>query len=229
MIKEILSVFQSDSLMERAFKSSFEMLNITNEMFKESKRVLRESDSNEFTYDINVQDEKINKFQREVRKDVFNHLAMSGGEELSSGMVLASIVIDLERIGDFTKNIVEIAQSHPQRLHAGDFEDELIKLERGVEDTFGRTIYCFKNSDEKAAFNLLKEYKWMNKSFDEKIHSLMRGEDDSLTTGSAVALAIYLRALKRIFSHLRNVTSSVVNPFHRIGFKPKKKKKKEVK
>ncbi len=225
MIKEILSVFQSNSLMERAFEQSYEMLDITNEMFKVSKKVLRKSDSNEFTYDIQGQDSKINKFQREVRKDVFNHLAMSGTDNLSSGMVLASIVIDLERIGDFTKNIVEIAQNHPQRLHAGDFEDELITLERAVEDTFGRTIYCFKNSDEKAAFNLLKEYKWMSKTFDAKIQSLMRGEDASLTSGSAVALAIYLRALKRIFSHLRNVTSSVVNPFHRIGFKPKKRKK----
>ncbi len=227
MIKELLSVFQSNSLMERAFEQSYEMLDITHEMFKVSKKVLRESDTNEFQYDINGQDAKINKFQREVRKDVFNHLAMSGTEELSSGMVLASIVIDLERIGDFTKNIVEIAQNHPQRLHAGEFEDELITLERAVEDTFGRTIYCFKNSDEKAAFNLLKEYKWMGKAFDNKIQSLMRGEDTSLTSGSAVALAVYLRALKRIFSHLRNVTSSVVNPFHRIGFKPKKKKKED--
>lgn len=226
MIKELLGVFQSNSLMERAFEQSYEMLDITHEMFKVSKKVLRNSDTNEFTYDINGQDSKINKFQREVRKDVFNHLAMAGSEDLSSGMILASIVIDLERIGDFTKNIVEIAQNHPQRLHAGEFEDDLITLERAVEDTFGRTIYCFKNSDEKAAFNLLKEYKWMSKAFDAKIQSLMRGEDSTLTTGSAVALAIYLRALKRIFSHLRNVTSSVVNPFHRIGFKPKKKKKK---
>jgi phosphate transport system protein len=225
MIKEILSVFQSNSLMERAFERSYEMLDITNEMFKESKKVLRESDSNEFTYNIGEQDVKVNKFQREVRKDVFNHLAMSGNEELSSGLVLASIVIDLERIGDFTKNIVEIALNHPQRLHAGEFEDELITLECAVEDSFGRTIYCFKNSDEKAAFNLLKEYKWISKSFDAKIESLMRGEDETLTSGSAVALAIYLRALKRIFAHLRNVTSSVVNPFHRIGFKPKKRKK----
>jgi phosphate transport system protein len=225
MIKEILSVFKSDSLMERAFKESFQMLEITNEMYKESKRVLRDSDNSEFTYDVNAQDVKINKLQREVRKDVFNHLAMSGNIELSSGMVLASIVIDLERIGDFTKNIVEIAQNHPQRLHAGEFEDELIELERAVEDSFGRTIYCFKNSDEKAAMNLLREYKWVNKKFDAKIDSLMRGEDTTLTIGSAVSLAIYLRALKRIFSHLRNVTSSVVNPFHRIGFKPKKKKK----
>jgi phosphate transport system protein len=225
MIKEILNVFKSDSLMDRAFERSYEMLEITNEMFKESKRVLRETDNSELNIDINSQDFIVNKFQREVRKDVFNQLAMSGSEELTSGMILVSIVIDLERIGDFTKNIVEIAQNHPQRLHAGDFENELRDLENAIEDNFARTIHCFKNVDEKAAFNLLKEYKGLSRKFDKKIESLIRGEDTSLTSGSAVALAIYLRALKRIFSHLRNVTSSVVNPFHRIGFKPKKRKK----
>jgi len=224
MIKEILSVFKSDSLLDRAFKRSYEMLELTNQMFKESKRVLRETENTELDFDIYSQDFIINKFQREVRKDVFNHLAISGNSELPSGMILVSIVIDLERIGDFAKNIVQIAQNHPQRLHAGEFESELLELERAVEDSFGRTIHCFKNSDQKAAFNLLKEYKWVSPKFDAKIESLIRGEDVTLTSGSAVALAIYLRALKRIFSHLRNVTSSVVNPFHRIGFKPKKQK-----
>jgi len=224
MIKEILSVFKSDTLMDRAFKRSYEMLEITHEMFKESKRVLRETDGSDLDYDINDRDSTVNKFQREVRKDVFNHLAISGTEELASGMILISIVIDLERIGDFTKNIVEIAQNHPGRLTVGDFEEELKKLEEGVEDNFARTIYCFENSDEKAAFELLKDYRWMTRKFDSKIDSLMRGEDSSLNSASAVALAIYLRALKRIHAHLRNVTTSVVNPFHRIGFKPKKKK-----
>ncbi len=224
MIKEILAVFKSDTLMDRAFQRSYDMLYLTQSMFKESQRVLRKTDSNKVAININDQDSEVNKFQRDLRKDVFNHLTMSGTDELGSGLVLVSIVIDIERIGDFTKNIVEIAQNHPQRLHAGEFEDDLIRIENAVEDNFNRTIECFKNANEEIGKELLKEYKWVARLCDEKIASLMRGEDTSLTSGSAVALAIYLRALKRIFSHLRNVTTSVVNPFHRIGFKPKKKK-----
>lgn len=224
MIKEILSVFKSDSLMDRAFKRSYEMLNLTKTMFSESKQVLRETDTNFIKYDINDQDSEVNKYQREVRKDVLNHLIMAGIDDLASGLVLVSIVIDIERIGDFTKNIVEIAQNHHQRLHAGDFEDELIKIEAAVADSLDRTIDCFMNSDETAALRLLKEYNWVSQSCDEKIAALIRGEDTSLTSGSAVALALYVRALKRIFAHTRNITTSVVNPFHRIGFKPKKSK-----
>ncbi len=224
MIKEILSVFTSDSLMDRAFKRSYDMLDLTKIMFSESRQTLRETDTNLSKYDINDQDSEINKYQREVRKDVLNHLIMAGTDELTSGMVLVSIVIDIERIGDFTKNIVEIAQNHPQRLHAGEFEEELIRIENALSDSLDRTINCFKNSDESAALQLLKEYKWIPRVCDEKIASLIRGEDPSLPSGSAVALAIYIRALKRIFAHSRNIVTSVVNPFHRIGFKPKKKK-----
>ncbi|MEN8191816.1 MAG: PhoU domain-containing protein [Bacteroidota bacterium] len=224
MIKEILAVFQSDSYMNRAFERSYEMLDLTKLMFSEAREALRETDTNFAKYDINDQDSEVNKYQRDVRKDVLNHLLMAGTDELVSGMVLVSIVIDIERIGDFTKNIVEIAQNHKEKLHAGDFEDNLFKLENAVVDSLNRTVDCFKNSDEDAAFQLLKEYKWVAKSCDEKIASLIRGEDTSLPSGSAVALAIYIRALKRISGHARNVATSVVNPFHRIGFKPKKKK-----
>lgn len=210
--------------MDRAFKRSYDMLDLTKIMFSESRQTLRETDTNLSKYDINDQDSEINKYQREVRKDVLNHLIMAGTDELTSGMVLVSIVIDIERIGDFTKNIVEIAQNHPQRLHAGDFEEELIRIETALSDSLDRTINCFKTSDESAALQLLKEYKWVSKVCDEKIASLIRGEDPSLPSGSAVALAIYIRALKRIFAHSRNIVTSVVNPFHRIGFKPKKRK-----
>jgi len=224
MIKEILSVFKSSTLMDRAFQRSYEMLDLTHKMFLQAKEVLRETEHNRVDVDINSEDNEVNKYQREVRKDVFNHLVLTEGEQLSSGLVLVSIVIDIERIGDYTKNIVEIAMNHPQRLHGGAFEDEVIRIENAVEENFRRTIEVFKNSDEVAGRELIKEFKWISKVSDDCLMSLVKATDPSITSGSAVALALYFRSLKRINAHLRNVTTSVVNPFHRIGYKPKKKK-----
>jgi hypothetical protein len=34
-------------------------------------------------------------------------------------------------------------------------------------------------------------------------------------------VALYLRYLKRVSAHLKNVATSVVNPYHRIGFREK--------
>ncbi len=224
MLKELISVFTSDSLIDRAYKRIFEMLDLTHEMFLEAKEVLRKTDSNQIDYDINDQDLAVNKFQREVRKDIFNHLVMSGTETLASDLVIVSIVIDLERIGDITKNIVEIAQSHPAKLHSNLYDNKVIKIEEAVSENFEQTIKAFKDADEVLGRKIMKEYRWVSRESDEILESLMKDEDKELKASSAVALALYIRQLKRINSHLKNITSSVVNPFHRIGYSVKKKK-----
>ena len=38
----------------------------------------------------------------------------------------------------------------------------------------------------------------------------------------AAAVVLYVRFLKRIGSHSRNIATSIVNPFHRIGYQEKK-------
>jgi len=37
-------------------------------------------------------------------------------------------------------------------------------------------------------------------------------------------VALYMRYLKRVSAHLKNVATSVVNPYHRIGFREKEVK-----
>jgi phosphate uptake regulator len=50
---------------------------------------------------------------------VLKHLAVTGGMNIIPGLILTSVVIDLERIGDYTKNITDLAVAHPRRLSAG--------------------------------------------------------------------------------------------------------------
>lgn len=223
MIKEILSVFSKNSLMDRAYEQSFEMLDITREMYLKSKEVLREKDTSEADQSINDQDSIVNRFQRNVRKDVFNHLTMSGTDELASGLVLVSIVIDLERMGDHTKNIADLAGTFEKRLNAGIFEERLAKIEEAVGDKFVRVAKCFKEDDVEDGLEILGDYKWVNAECEEIVVELIKDHELGFDNGTAVALSVYLRELKRINSHLKNVATSVVNPFHRIGFKVKKK------
>ena len=224
MIREILSVFKSNTLMDRAFQRSYDMLDLTYKMFLSSKEVLRKTEHTKVEVDLSDEDIEVNKYQREVRKDVLNHLILTEVEQLSSGLVLVSIVIDIERIGDYTKNIVEIAQNHPEPLNGGMFEDDLVKIEDAVDENFRRTIDVFRDSNEEAARQLIKEFKWIPKMSDKRLMELVQAKDPSITSGSSAALALYFRSLKRINGHLRNVVTSVINPFHRIGYKPKKKK-----
>jgi hypothetical protein len=97
-------------------------------------------------------------------------------------------------------------------------------MESGVEDNFIQAKKCFVEGDSAMALALLEKYSWLAKACDRGIKSIVREEDASIRPGDAAALALYIRFLKRVNSHLRNVTTSVSNPFDRIGFNPKQKR-----
>ncbi len=224
MFKKWLAIFKKDTLMDRAYKRSFQMLNLTRDMFLKAKESLRNREDSEVDVNVRDQDLEINKYERGVRRNVFNQLVVSGAENLPSGLILVSIIIDIERIGDYTKNIVELALEHPGKLKGGIFEKDLKRVETAVEDNFDKTRVCFESDDKILALKLLEEYKWVNDVCDGNLEGLIKEKDKDIRPGDAVALGIYFRWLKRINSHLRNITTSVANPFDRIGFEPMDKK-----
>jgi phosphate uptake regulator len=224
MLKELLAIFRKDSMLDSAFNRSYEMLDTTKQMFLNARRTLRETDTVELDTSVYELDKKVNKYQREVRKEVLQHLSIAGVESLASGLNLIGIIIDLERIGDYTKNIVEMAECHQAKLEAGDREEDLRKIETALEKAFDRIRDVLENSDEEAAKALIKDYIWINPTCDKHVRGFIQEEDESLSRRSTVALALYFRFLKRIHSHLRNITTTVYRPFHKTGFIPKKEK-----
>ena len=58
-----------------------------------------------------------------------------------------SVVIDIERIGDYTKNIYDLATHHPKKLVIEKVEDRIGELEKFTTDFFTNTIKSFKNND----------------------------------------------------------------------------------
>jgi len=218
MLRELFNLFKEDSLLDEAYRRSYEMLKITGEMFKESKKSLREKDVNQMEIHVYDMDLEVNKYQREVRRNVFNHLVVCGSEDAYSALVLASVVIDIERIGDYTKNMVGLAANHPERLKGYAYEEDLAKIEAAVEDTFTRVPTLIQESDPDAARKLLDEYRWVNSICTQHEQDYVKSADKSVSTTDAVALALYFRYLKRVNSHLRNIATSVVNPFDYIGF-----------
>ena len=227
MLKKLFTIFKSGNLMDKAYKRSYKMLAITKDMFTEAKISLRKKDDNQIEKTVYDRDSEINKFERKVRRNIFNHLAVAGSEELYSGLVLVSIIIDIERIGDYTKNMIDLAKQHPSKLHGGLFKKDLLKVEKAVMDTFERVPIQFENSDAQDADNLLKDYRWVNKICDQRVKDCVKEVDKKITSGDAVTLALYFRYLKRINSHLRNIATSIVNPFDKIGFAPKKRNQTE--
>ena len=219
MFKQIFNMFKSDSLFEQALGECHEMLDIDLTMFKASIESLRKSDSADINIDIFSMDKKINAFERDVRRKVMTHLAVGGKEDIGSGLVLVSVVIDIERIGDYTKNIYDLAVNHSKKLNGGSVEDRLAEIEKISFKLFEDTIDAFKNQDIEKARGLMGSYKEnISIQSDAITNDIIAGKIGDLEIGTASAVGLYARYLKRIAAHSRNLISSIVNPFERIGY-----------
>ena len=222
MFKALLDLFRRESLIDQAVAETLQMLTETKMMFHESIKALRHSDSASLSFDIGAKDKMINKYQREVRRKVITHLTVTGNEQsLTAGLVLISIVIDVERIGDFAKNIHQLARSHPARLMGGVFEESLAQVESEIARRFDDAEDSFRESDDILAKKLMSEHRPITKECDVMINEIIAEKDPALPVREAVPLALYVRFLKRVSAHLTNIVSSVANPFPRIGFRDK--------
>ena len=219
MFKKFKELFASENLLDDAFKTTLTMLEFDLKMYEASKKTLRESNTDELPFDIKKTDRKINKYEREVRRKVLTHLMVSGTHNLIPGLGLVSIVIDVERIGDYTKNIYELATQHKTMLKAGEYEQTLQEIEKVIEDIFPKVIDVLQSQDKKIARSVMQVEEDTATKSKMICSAMIQGKDKNLSTSDTVCAAMYVRYLKRIDAHLTNIASSIVNPFSRIGFR----------
>ncbi len=217
--REIFEIWRRDNSLRLALNESYEMLEKTHRMFGESVSLLRDLTTAEMTLNIYEEDQRINAYQIQVRKRILRYLAVAGMVDLVPGLVLTSIVIDIERIGDYTKNISELATTYPGKLDCGRFEPRVQGVERIVDQLFGNARSVLASSDQQAARRLLDECSRIRKEADHIIAELIGDEDPSLGRAQTAVIALYVRYLKRVGAHLLNILSSVVSPFERIGYR----------
>jgi phosphate transport system protein len=219
MLKELFEFLRKDDLLNQAWSDSHTMLKAGQEMMRESMRVLREEDKAEVDPEIRRKDKMVNEYERDVRRKVMTHCAVRGPAALSNGMVLISIVIDIERIGDYSKNIMDLAVTHSGRLDVAEFSKKLKNIENAVTSRFQETIEVLESQDEERARELLDTYKEeVGRACDAMVDQIVTGKVKSLAPADAATMVLYVRYLKRIGAHLKNVTTSVVNPVEWIGY-----------
>lgn len=225
MFGKFKELFGSENLLDSAFEVTMTMLEFDYKMYKASRKTLRESDTDKLPFDIRKTDRKINKYEREVRRKVLTHLTIAGPQNLAPGLALATIVIDVERIGDYTKNIYDLARKHKLKLSGERWEEQLQQIEVVVHENFRQTADVLENQSRELGRKVMQVEDETSILSDSIVCEILTSKDDDLKVADAVTLAMYCRYLKRINCHLTNIASSIVNPFPRIGFREKRKKK----
>jgi len=224
MWKEIRNFWTSDNLLTEAWDLTYEALNIDAEMFNDAVDALWGDSKKSVQKLIFKKDKLINKYERDIRRKVITHLTVQGNESLAAGLVLSTVIVDVERIGDYVKNIVELTEVHPGELQGKKAQATLHELETSIKRMFKEAPECIETGDEDIALEIYSETKEIGRTCDKQIKKLIIFNEEELDTSSVAVLVLYFRYLKRINAHLRNIISSVINPYDRIGFKPKKKK-----
>ena len=219
MWKEIVSLFRSEGALQEAYDESILMLVASRSMFDDSVAALHAEGTMET--DIYGRDRRINRYERSVRRKIVTHMSVSSKPDINLGLVLTAIVIDIERIGDYTKNIVELAKAVEGPFDGLELHDEVLSIEGMLGKMFSDIVPALEESDETRARAIISSHGVIAEKVDKHIHSLTLGEALVGRSGHAATVALYLRFLKRVSAHIKNVATSVVNPYYRFGFREK--------
>jgi len=223
MFRQLFNIWKKQDATTAILEKYLATLETDFKMYKEAVRCLRRCDDTEMRIDIYKTDKIVNKSERQIRRDILTHLVMFDKAEIPGGLTIASIVIDIERIGDYTKNIADLANLHIKKLNAGIYDDVLSNIENRIEEFFEITLKAFPESDPVLARKVVEGYRKVSKDCTITTNALIQGKGE-FSVSDAVTLVLYLRFLKRTGAHLFNICTSIVNPFHRIGYSEKKKK-----
>ena len=223
VFKNLVNIWKSEDSLSQAWASSNEMLTLSHVMFTDAIGALRSGEKNKVIKSIKQRDTDINKYQRDIRKKVVTYYSISKDvTNLDSGLVLINMVVDIERIGDYTKNILDLAKHHPKKFVSEKISDDLRVVEKAVIERFGNTIKAVGEMDEEVAKELIKSYRSdLGKLSDDLVASSISGKLQIGEEHKASSMVLYARYLKRIGAHLKNITSVVVNPFESIGYNTK--------
>ncbi|MCH8937293.1 MAG: hypothetical protein IIB90_16380, partial [Gemmatimonadetes bacterium] len=165
---------------------------------------------------IYKQDVKVNKLERKIRKQVIAHLSIAGNSaDVPYSLLLMSLVKDVERIGDYAKNLAETLDVSGAILPDDDTVAELREIRNGIEGTFEAVAEVFAQSDEEEAVALIRQGRDMSHRCDALIDRIAKGDYDAATT---VAVTLGTRFYKRIGAHLLNILSGVVMPLHKLDY-----------
>ncbi|MEY3020491.1 MAG: hypothetical protein RLZZ272_1475 [Actinomycetota bacterium] len=159
-------------------------------------------------------DHRVNEAEREIRRELIVHASVQGAIDTLAILVYMSIVKDLERIGDYAKNLFDLADDGA-RLTDGVLAEELAEHAETVPRFMAASATCFRDRDLELARELLPQGDALLDRFDGRVSGLVRGEG---LGPDAVATALANRYLKRIVAHLMNLLSAVVMPIDRLDY-----------
>ena len=165
--------------------------------------------------DLYNTDKAINELHREVRREMIIHSAVNS-RNLDIPLLLSYMTMskDIERIGDYCKNLFEIAETG-NSFAKGDDLDTYMELKNDIGKLIVYLQSCLNLDDESKVQDLITLGSSLNNDLDEKITALLK---DKEKIQYPVATTLFYRYLKRIVSHIVNAATAIIMPTDQIDY-----------
>ena len=159
-------------------------------------------------------DRQINVTEIEIRRELLVHISVHGTADAAEMLVFMNMIKDLERIGDYNKNIFDLALEGVSFSGAEDLEQIL-----GFRDELSSRIALMgeilDTRDEDRARAYIERGDHLRREFDGLVNELVHATAPALV---AVPRALLYRFLKRVAAHCANVVTAVVMPVDRLDY-----------
>ena len=165
--------------------------------------------------DVHSTDKRINATERDIRRDLVVHVSVhQAASDVPMVLAYMAVAKDVERIGDYAKNIYDLADQGINLSNAEDL-DVLSSYRDRISLLIGETAQTFGDRATEEARSFLEEGDKLLDEFDTRITETLSSDQPS-THG--VPRALYFRYLKRITAHLMNVLTALTMPVDRLSY-----------
>lgn len=215
MWMELIDIFRGGDELAEAGNDLFAMLQIVQQMAGIVRpHVFEHSISLEERNRVYELDIQVNRLERQVRKRVVAHLTLNP-TQVSYCLLLITLVKDVERMGDYLKNVTEVAELGGGPVPEGSLRDELEQLIDVASVLMEASEDVIRNQNRERATELLQRGRAAGKRCDRLLVAL---SNSSYAAGEVTSMVLLTRFYKRLGAHLVNVLSSVVMPVHKVDF-----------
>ena len=217
MLRALFGILRTQDPLQGIGERFDQMLRLTLEMTLSAGEIVFGRDatpeSRPRIYELDVE---VNKLERSIRKRIVAHLSIPGSRvDVPHCLLLMSLSKDVERLGDYAKNLSEVVDIRNAPLPDDEVVGELREVRRGVEAGFQAASDIFHASDREQAMQMIRQGRDGAHRCDVLITRIGRAGYDGETT---TALVLATRFYKRIGGHVLNILSSVVMPLHKIDY-----------
>ncbi len=159
-------------------------------------------------------DRRVNLGEQEVRRLLVIHSAVVGAADSPALLTYMSIVKDVERIGDYAKNLMDLAWMGVDFSDVAD-RDQLLADYDAAVDVLPRAAEAFHDRDAEQARAVLATCEDL---LDMCNRGVKAGVQSDRPGHVAVPRALMYRYLKRVVAHTTNLLSAVVMPVDRLDY-----------